>query len=395
MSQTLRAHVDLPVDGMTCAACASRVERAPERHRGRRGVGQLALERAAVDYDPAPGLAGRSRRGGRGGRLRRAPPGRDAAAAPTTGSACASSSRRCWRSRHRLRDGVGLQSSGRDWVALALTLPAVVWGGWPIHRATVRGLRHRAVDDGHADHARRRRGARLVGRRARRARRRRAPLPRGRGRGDAFLLVGRYLEARAKRQRRRGAARPARARRARTSPCSRDGVERRVPLSAARASATGSSCGRASRSPPTASSSEGLSAVDRSLLTGESVPVEVAPGDAVIGATVNAGGRLVVAATRVGADTALARIARLVEEAQSGKAPVQRLADRVVGRVRAGRDRARRSPRSPAGCSPARRRRRLRRRRRRADHRLPVRARAWRRRRRCWSAPAAARSSAS
>ena len=67
------------------------------------------------------------------------------------------------------------------------------------------------------------------------------------------------------------------------------------------------------------------------MLTGESVPVEVGPGDAVAGATVNAGGRLVVRATRVGADTALAQIVRLVTEAQSGKAPVQRLADRVSG----------------------------------------------------------------
>ncbi len=75
----------------------------------------------------------------------------------------------------------------------------------------------------------------------------------------------------------------------------------------------------------------GTSAVDMSLVTGESVPVEVAPGDSVTGATINANGRLVVRATRVGADTALARMARLVEAAQSGKAPVQRLADRVAG----------------------------------------------------------------
>jgi len=74
---------------------------------------------------------------------------------------------------------------------------------------------------------------------------------------------------------------------------------------------------------------EGQSAIDASMLTGEPVPVEVGPGDAVAGATVNAGGRLVVRATRVGADTQLAQMARLVEEAQGGKAPVQRLADRV------------------------------------------------------------------
>src|SRR5665811_932933 len=75
----------------------------------------------------------------------------------------------------------------------------------------------------------------------------------------------------------------------------------------------------------------GTSAVDASMLTGEPVPVEVGPGDAIVGATVNAGGRLLVRATRVGADTQLAQIPRLVEDAQNGKAEVQRLADRVSG----------------------------------------------------------------
>ena len=92
---------------------------------------------------------------------------------------------------------------------------------------------------------------------------------------------------------------------------------------------TASSSAPARRSPPTASSKRAASAIDASLLTGEPVPVEVAPGDAVTGATVNAGGRLVVRATRVGADTALAQIARLVTDAQNGKAPVQRLADQI------------------------------------------------------------------
>ncbi len=74
-----------------------------------------------------------------------------------------------------------------------------------------------------------------------------------------------------------------------------------------------------------------MSAVDASMLTGESVPVEVRPGDTVIGATVNAGGRLVVGATRIGSDTQLAQMAKLVEDAQTGKAQVQRLADRISG----------------------------------------------------------------
>ena len=94
---------------------------------------------------------------------------------------------------------------------------------------------------------------------------------------------------------------------------------------------------------------EGFSAVDQSMLTGEPVPVEVVPGDEVAGGTVNASGRLVVRATRVGAETALAQIARLVAEAQAGKAPIQRLADRVSGDLRPGRDRDLASRRSPAG----------------------------------------------
>ena len=121
---------------------------------------------------------------------------------------------------------------------------------------------------------------------------------------------------------------------------------------------------------------EGSSAIDASLLTGESVPVEVGPGDAVTGATVNAGGRLVVRATRVGADTALAQIARLVTDAQNGKAPVQRLADQISAVFVPDRHRARR--RHPRVLARHRRdrRHRVHRRRRRADHRLPVRPRA-------------------
>ena len=87
---------------------------------------------------------------------------------------------------------------------------------------------------------------------------------------------------------------------------------------------------------------EGSSAVDQALLTGESMPVEKRPGDEVVGATINAGGRLVVRATKVGADTALAQIGRLVSEAQTGKAPVQRLADRISADLRADRARPRR-----------------------------------------------------
>ena len=171
-----------------------------------------------------------------------------------------------------------------------------------------------------------------------------------------FLLAGRYFEARAKR--RAGAALRALLELGAKDVAVLAGRRRAAgSRSSSSPSATGSWSGPGRRSPPTASSSTGTSAVDASMLTGESVPVEVGPGDAVAGATVNAGGRLVVRATRVGADTQLAQMARLVEEAQNGKAPVQRLADRVSGGVRAGRDRARRWPPSSVWLRRRRRRR--------------------------------------
>jgi Cu+-exporting ATPase len=142
-----------------------------------------------------------------------------------------------------------------------------------------------------------------------------------------FLLAGRYFEARAKR-RAGGALRALLQLGAKDVAVLQGGVERRVPIDelvpgqlfVVRPGEKIATDGVVE---------EGSSAVDASMLTGESVPVEVGPGDPVIGATVNAGGRLVVRATRVGAETALARIGELVRRAQSGKAPVQRLADRI------------------------------------------------------------------
>ncbi|HRE03803.1 MAG TPA: HAD-IC family P-type ATPase, partial [Ilumatobacteraceae bacterium] len=145
----------------------------------------------------------------------------------------------------------------------------------------------------------------------------------------AFILAGRFFEARAKR--RSGAAlRAMLDLGAKDVAVVRDGTEARIPIGqlvvgdrfVVRPGEKIATDGVVE---------EGTSAVDTSLLTGEPVPVEVAPGDTVTGATVNAGGRLIVRATQVGADTQLAQIARLVDAAQSGKAPVQRLADRVSG----------------------------------------------------------------
>ncbi|MFG1965756.1 copper-translocating P-type ATPase [Nonomuraea sp. NPDC049028] len=145
----------------------------------------------------------------------------------------------------------------------------------------------------------------------------------------AFILAGRYFEARSKR--RAGAAlRALMELGAKEVSVLRDGVETRVP--ADRLEVGDTFVVRPGEKIATDGViEEGSSAVDASMLTGESIPVEVRPGDAVTGATVNAGGRLVVRATRVGADTRLAQMAKLVEAAQTGKARVQRLADRVSG----------------------------------------------------------------
>ena len=188
-----------------------------------------------------------------------------------------------------------------------------------------------------------------------------------------FLLIGRYLEARARRA--SGAAlRALLSLGAKDVAVLRDGTEVRVPVTAlqvgdefvVRPGEKVATDGEVVR---------GTSAVDASMLTGEPVPVEVGPGDAVVGATVNVGGRLVVRATRVGADTQLAQIARLVEAAQNGKADVQRLADRVSGvfvPVVIALAVATLGFWLGTGAQPERR---VHRGRRGADHRLPVRAR--------------------
>lgn len=144
-----------------------------------------------------------------------------------------------------------------------------------------------------------------------------------------FILAGRYFEARSKRT--AGAAlRALLELGARDVAVLRDGVETRIPVD--RLVVGDRFVVRPGEKIATDGVvDEGTSAVDASMLTGESVPVEVGPGDGVVGATINAGGRLVVTATRVGADTQLARMADLVEQAQSGKAAVQRLADRISG----------------------------------------------------------------
>jgi Cu+-exporting ATPase len=238
-----------------------------------------------------------------------------------------------------------LQFTNWQWLTFTMASPVVLWAAYPFHRAAWKNLRHGAATMdtlisvgtlaafswsvyalfwGEAGIPGMKMGFTLG-------------LERGAGQSELyfevacvvvmFILAGRYFEARAKRT--SGAALRALLNLgAKDVAILRDGHEVRIPIGelvvgdrfVVRPGEKVATDGTIE---------EGTSAIDASLLTGEPVPAEVGPGDAVTGATVNAGGRLVVRATRVGADTALAQIARLVTDAQNGKAPVQRLADRI------------------------------------------------------------------
>ncbi|MFI6055613.1 heavy metal translocating P-type ATPase [Streptomyces violascens] len=240
-----------------------------------------------------------------------------------------------------------LQFDNWQWLSLTLAAPAVIWGGLPFHRAAWANLKHGSatmdtlVSTGTLAAFGWSLWALFFGTAGMPGMRHGFSLTTGRGDGAGtiylevaagvvtFILLGRYLEARAKRK--SGAAlRALMELGAKDVAVLRGGSEVRVPVSRLR---TGDRFvvrpGEQVATDGTVV--EGASAVDASMLTGESVPVDVGVGDPVTGATVNAGGRIVVEATRVGADTQLARMARLVEDAQNGKAQVQRLADRIAG----------------------------------------------------------------
>jgi Cu+-exporting ATPase len=238
-----------------------------------------------------------------------------------------------------------LQFDAWQWLSLTLAAPVVMWGAWPFHRAAWANLRHGtatmdtlisvgtlaafgwslyALFLGDAGDPSMRHGFSLTPERGMGSTQIYLEVAAG---VTVFILAGRFFEARAKR--RSGAAlRALLDLGAKDVAVLRDGQEHRVPVDQL---AVGDRfvVRPGEKVATDGTVVEGTSALDASLLTGEPVPVEVGPGDPVTGATVNAGGRLVVEATRVGADTALAQIARLVEDAQSGKAQVQRLADRV------------------------------------------------------------------
>ena len=367
----LRA-LDLPVTGMTCASCAARIEKKLNKLDGVIASVNYATETAHVVFpdhlDPAE-LVATVEKTGYGASLPPPPPTThpDDAAADTSQAADDVRDDEAAALRQRLLISAALalpvlalamipalQFRNWQWISLTLASPVAIWGAWPFHRSAVMNARHLATtmdtlvslgitaaytwslyallftttgDSGMtmADMA--------------------AMREHGMAAADlyleaaaavtVFLLAGRYAEARAKR--RSGAALRALLDLGakdvavlRADPAQPRGprIEQRIPIS--RLTVGEEFIVRPGEKVATdAVVVEGRSALDESLLTGEPVPVEVGPGDEVTGATINTSGRLVLRAVRVGEATRLAQIGRLVTDAQSGKAPVQRLADRV------------------------------------------------------------------
>ena len=346
---------DLVIGGMTCASCAMRIEKRLNRLEGVTATVNYATEQARVTHDASVTTEQLIEQVEAAGYTARLPQ-------PTTAGDRAANIEADVDETRPLRDRLrlsivltvpvvamamipALQFDAWQWLSLTLAAPVVVWGAWPFHQAAWTNLRHAtatmdtlisigtlaafgwslyALFFGTAGAIGMSHGFSLTA-------------DRGAGDGQiylevaagvtAFILAGRYFEARAKR--RSGAALKALLELgAKDVAVLRDGIEVRIPvdqlavddLFVVRPGEKVATDGVVT---------EGTSAIDASLLTGEPVPVDVGPGDPVTGATVNAGGRLVVRATRIGTDTALAQIARLVEDAQTGKAQVQRLADRI------------------------------------------------------------------
>ena len=346
MTTTQHTSVELDIDGMTCASCAARIEKKLNKVDGVTASVNYATEKARVLTDapiPVADLIAVVEQAGyhaalpdperpevdHAAQLRTRVIVSAVLAVPVIALAMVP----------------GWQFAGWQWVSLALTIPVYVWAAWPFHRSALVNARHGATTMdtlislgttaafgwslfalffGHAGMIGYTHPFELT-------------LQRGTGEGSiyfeavaaivTFLLLGRWFEARSK-AKAGEAVRALLQLGATEATLLRGGVETRVPVDflkpgdefVVRPGEKIATDGEVV---------DGDSAVDASMVTGESVPVDVGPGDAVIGATVNANGRLVVKATRVGADTQLAHIARLVEQAQTGKATVQRLADRI------------------------------------------------------------------
>ena len=339
--------VELAVSGMTCTTCASRIERKLNKIPGVSASVNYATESAHVDFGPDVEVADLLRTIEQTGYAASL-----VADAAVDDAEVASLRIRFWVSLALALPVVALamvpvlQFPGWQWVSLVLTTVVVAWGAWPFHRAAAINARHAAATMdtlvslgvlaaylwsvwalvfggagaldytmSHGLFARSHGGPPDLYFEVA------AAVP-------VFLLAGRWFEARAKRR----STQALRALAGLAAPDAAvlvDGVEVRTPAASLRVG------DRFVVRPGERIATDGVvelgqSAVDASLLTGEPVPLEVGPGDSVTGATVNVDGTLTVRATRVGADTQLAHMARLVAEAQGGKAPVQRLADRVA-----------------------------------------------------------------
>ncbi|MFD9571555.1 heavy metal translocating P-type ATPase [Streptomyces sp. NPDC059982] len=359
------AAVELSIGGMTCASCAARIEKKLNRMDGVEATVNYATEKAHVSYAGdvrvADLIATVVKTGYTAEEPAPPPPPPPAGAEPQTGPAVAAvRDPELAALRQRLLVSAALalpvvllsmvpalQFDNWQWLSLTLAAPVVVWGGFPFHKAAWTNARHGAATMdtlvsvgtlaaftwsvwalffGDAGMPGMRHGFDITVSHADGSSSIYLEVAAG---VIAFILLGRYLEARSKRK--AGAAlRALLELGAKDVAVLRGGREVRVPVGTL---AVGDRfvVRPGEKIATDGTVVEGSSAVDASMLTGESVPVEKDVGDPVTGATVNASGRLVVEATRIGADTQLARMARLVEDAQNGKAEVQRLADRVSG----------------------------------------------------------------
>ncbi|MFE2539341.1 heavy metal translocating P-type ATPase [Actinacidiphila glaucinigra] len=347
--------LELAIGGMTCASCAARIEKKLNRMDGVTATVNYATEKAKVAFGDGIGVGDLIATVEATG-YTAALPARPVTAAPQ--EAPESEPGELTALRQRLLTAVvlavpviamamvpALQFRNWQWLSLTLAAPVVAYAAWPFHRAAWTNLRHGAttmdtlISMGTLAAFGWSVWALFLGDAGVPGLRHPFELTVTPGHGSAnlylevasgvtaFILAGRWFEARSKR--RAGAAlRALMELGAKDVGVLRGAREVRVPTS----ELTVGDLFVVRPGEKVATDGvvrEGTSAVDASMLTGESVPVEVGPGEAVTGATVNAGGRLVVEATRVGADTQLARMARLVEDAQNGKAAAQRLADRI------------------------------------------------------------------
>ncbi|MGW2828131.1 heavy metal translocating P-type ATPase [Streptomyces sp. NPDC001286] len=352
------SEVELQIGGMTCASCAARVEKKLNRMDGVTATVNFATEKAKVTYPAGIQVADLIATVVKTGYTAEEPPPPQppAEAAPAAGKDAEDPELTAYRERFTVSALLALpvvllsmipalQFDNWQWLSLTLASPVVVWGALPFHRAAWTNARHGAATMdtlvsvgtlaafgwslwalffGDAGMTGMHDEFRLTVSRMDGASTIYLEVASG---VVAFILLGRYLEARAKR--RSGAAlRALMELGAKDVSVLRGGREVRVPV--AELAVGDRFVVRPGEKVATDGIVvEGASAVDASMLTGESMPVDVGVGSAVTGATVNAGGRLVVEATRVGGDTQLARMAKLVEDAQNGKAEVQRLADRI------------------------------------------------------------------